>query len=437
VKSRRKKSVRLILIILLVIVSSLLTVILYLYPILKHSYADNKIKKIYFAENITPAHSYLIKEFNKANNGKIEVIAINLPYEKFTTNKRKELITKNLRNRTSRIDIYAIDAIWGKRFNKWAEPLNSYFSSAEMKKIIWQAKKYCFSDSTLYSVPFFLDVGVLYYREDLLKDNMHYNKIINELRAGITWQRIINLNFAKQKYKYLFQADNYEGLMCNFLEIVGDNTFTYSKNGDFIFNAKVVERLNFVRDLIYKKEIVPEVVTAFNENKTFQFALENDVPFFRGWPSGKENIIITDKILPKIKHLKFAPLPRFVNDKSASTIGGWNLIVSKNSKYKNESIQFIKYLLSQSSQKYLFEKNKYLPVLKYFYSDSSYLKKNPELNLFYKLIQNGVFRIKHSRYTKISDIITFNLNLFFMNKISANEFVSNSQKEINYLKQEY
>jgi len=117
-----------------------LTVVLYLFPFIRYYKEAQSVKKIYFAENITQTHLQLINEFNKINKGKIEVIPINLPYEKFSTNKRKELITKNLRNRTSRIDIYAIDVVWGERFIKWAEPLNNYFSDSEINLILDQAK---------------------------------------------------------------------------------------------------------------------------------------------------------------------------------------------------------------------------------------------------------------------------------------------------------
>lgn len=432
------KNIRLILVVLLVLISALFTIILNLFPLIRNSSELNSAKRIYFAENITPAHAQLIDEFNEINKGKIEVIAIDLPYKIFTTNKRKELITKNLRNSSSRIDIYAIDVVWGERFIKWAEPLNSYFSTKEIDSIFDEAKNYCYFDSTLYSIPFFVDIGVLYYRDDLLKEMDNYENLIKKISSGISWEELVNIKTPKSKYKYLFQADNYEGLMCNFLEIAGRNSFYNSNFEDLKFRKDTLsERLNFIRDLIYRQKFIPEEVIGFDENKTFSFALENDVPFFRGWPTGKRNIILNKKLIPKLKHLKFAPLPKFAGESPVSTIGGWNLIVSKNSKYKDESIAFIKFLLSKSSQKYIWENNGYLPVLKSFFTNSLYLNKYPELKLFKSLFESGVYRIKHPQYTRISDILTKNLNLYFNRELSTDDFINNSLKEINLINKRY
>ncbi len=432
------KKIRLSLVILLVIISSLSTVILYLFPLIRYSTTSNSIKKIYFAENITDAHMQLINEFNKINKGKIRVIPINLPYEKFSTNKRKEIITKNLRNRTSRIDIYAIDVVWGERFVKWAEPLNNYFSDEEMNQIFDKAKHYCYSDSSLYSIPFFADIGILYYREDILKRINKHENLVNEIKQGITWEELASLKIPKCKYTYLFQADDYEGLMCNFLEIAGRNSCYNSKKEILGFKKDVIyNRLSFVKDLIYKQKIIPAVVTEFDESATFKYALENDVPFFRGWPTGEKNIHLSKKLISKIKYLKFAPLPRFTGESPASAIGGWNLIVSKNSSNKNESVKFIKYLLSKSSQKTIWEENGYLPVLKSFYADSSYLSKYPELKLCYRLLKSGIYRIQNQQYTRISDILTANLNQYFKNKLSYDKFIKNTLYEIKLIKNRF
>jgi len=435
---KNKKNIRIILVVLLVLISSLLTAVFYLFPLIRYSSASKNVKKIYFAENITPAHLQLIDEFNKINKGKIEVIPINLPYEKFSTNKRKELITKNLRNRTSRIDIYAIDVVWGERFAKWAEPLDNYFSPDEINRIFNEAKHYCYSDSVLYSIPFFADIGILYYRDDLLKQLNNYNDLTEQINAGITWNKLASLKIPNCKYNYLFQADDYEGLMCNFLEIAGKKSFYNTNIGIIGINKNLLsQRLNYISKLIYKRNIIPEKVTGFDESKTFNFALKNNVPFFRGWPTGKKNIHVKKELIPKTKYLKVAPLPRFAGELPASTIGGWNLIVSKNSNYKEESVKFIKFLLSESSQKLIWEENGYLPVLKSFYADTSYMNKYPELKLCYNLIKNGIYRIKNPQYTRISDVITANLNLFFKRKISAGKFIDDSLEKIKLIKQRY
>ena len=70
------------------------------------------VKKIYFVDHISAAHQKVIDKFNEKYKGQIEVVAINLPFVKFSTNERKELLARYLRSKSDRIDIFSVDQIW-------------------------------------------------------------------------------------------------------------------------------------------------------------------------------------------------------------------------------------------------------------------------------------------------------------------------------------
>ena len=76
-------------------------------------------------------------------------------------------------------------------------------------------------------------------------------------------------------------------------------------------------------------------------------------------------------------------------------------------------------------------------MLKSFFTNSLYLNKYPELKLFKSLFESGVYRIKHPQYTRISDILTKNLNLYFNRELSTDDFINNSLKEINLINKRY
>ncbi|MCB9069591.1 MAG: hypothetical protein H6629_17535 [Calditrichae bacterium] len=75
---------------------------------------NNTATQIYFVDNISQAHSELINRFNAEYSGRIEVVPVDLPFEKFSTNERKQLLAKSLRSKSDRIDVFAIDLIWGR-----------------------------------------------------------------------------------------------------------------------------------------------------------------------------------------------------------------------------------------------------------------------------------------------------------------------------------
>jgi len=92
------------------------------------------VKKIYYVDNISSAHQKIIDAFNKKYAGQIEVVAINLSFDKFSTNERKELLARYLRNKSDRIDVFAVDQIWVPRFAKWAVPLTAFILKKKEKK---------------------------------------------------------------------------------------------------------------------------------------------------------------------------------------------------------------------------------------------------------------------------------------------------------------
>ena len=102
-------------------------------PIYKSSKGKKSVTEIYFATNISNAHLKIIHEFNEINKGQIKVIPVDLPFKTFNTNERKELLTRSLRNKSDRMDIFEVDLIWVKRFAKWCMPLTDYFSQEEQK----------------------------------------------------------------------------------------------------------------------------------------------------------------------------------------------------------------------------------------------------------------------------------------------------------------
>ena len=48
-------------------------------------------------------------------------------------------------------------------------------------------------------------------------------------------------------------------------------------------------------------------------------------------------------------------MPHIKGSKPVATIGGWNIMLSKYSEHKEEAVEFIKYIIRESSQKIFYE----------------------------------------------------------------------------------
>lgn len=392
-------------------------------------------EKIYYADNISATHKLLINKFNKLHEGKIEVVPIDLPFEKFSTNERKELLIRYLRSRSDRIDIFSVDQIWVPRFAKWTEPLNKYFIITEREKIINQALNSCYYKNDLVAIPLYFDIGIMYYNDELLKKLPDYLTIKKELQNFITWERFIQIgnklkNFGKPVY--LFPADDYEGLMCSFIELLESQNNKMFIGDSIKLTTKEAEKsLQLLVDLVNKYKFSPKDILEYRETECYSRYVKEDGLFLRGWTGlnvwYKSNIDSTD--ISK-KYLA-APLPHFNGSKPASISGGWNLMVSKYSTNKSSAVEFIKFLVSEESQKVLFEKGGYLPVNNEIYSQKEYLSKFDYFDTYKKIMRTAAYRPFLDKYTRCSDIIAYYLKESISNKIKVKDALAKAEKVIN------
>ncbi|MGD9900434.1 MAG: extracellular solute-binding protein, partial [Calditrichaceae bacterium] len=421
------------LVIVMFIIAILLSLIFYMIPLGAFSKINEPVV-IYFADNITPAHEKIIDQFNNNYSDRVKVIPIDIPFSKFSTNERKELIARTLRNSNNRIDIFTVDQIWVSRFAKWAKPLSRYFSRKEIDRIIPVALKTCYDERVLVGIPLHIDIGVMYYRKDLLNKFNNPLETEQSLKNSITWDEFIGL---KRKLKtsnpfYVFQGENYEGLVLQFMEISGSGLGRFI-TGDSISlqQPELIQSCSLLVKLVNKYGLSPPEVTSFNENLSYAYAFKNDAVFFRGWPGLLREASNFPGGKEKAGLLGVASLPRLDGNDPVSALGGWNLMISENSGKVEEAVLFLKYILSDEAQKILYETAGFLPVLKSVYDDTLFTENNIHLTYFRKLIEQGIYRPAHPEYTKLSTILSGYLYRAINKELSPEEALRSAEQEIN------
>jgi multiple sugar transport system substrate-binding protein len=388
---------------------------------------DEEIQ-IYFADRMTPAHRVLIDRYNQINEGKIKVIPIDFPNFDFSTNERKEVLARSLRGTGDGIDLFAVDLIWVQRFAKWAEKLDPYFSQEEKKRLLNSALEDCYYDGELVAVPLNMVQSMIYYRSDILSKMQHSDQIVKKLNDGITWEDFIQLRnqFNSANPFYVFTGADYEGLICVYMQLLLSIKPNYFQEYGFYLNTPEARKaLQLLVDFVHRYELSPNQVTNFTEVSSYEYFIKNDGLFIQGWPSFDKDFEETPFDPAKEKNLKKAPLPRFKDGKAISVFGGWNVMVSKFSNKKKEVIDFVKYLLSDSSQEIFYIKGGYYPVFNKFYESEEYIVKYPEIPTIKKMLATGKHRPAHEDYTKFSKI----MSMFFEQAISQQVSVDEALKK--------
>lgn len=391
--------------------------------------------KIYFASDISYAHQQVIDQFNKKYKGKIEVVPIDLSFKKFSTNERKELLARTLRSSSDRIDVFAVDQIWVSRFAKWSEPLDKYFPKTETDKILNYALASCYYENKLVAIPINIDIGMMYYRRDLMQKVPGYDTLKDKLKNSITWDEFLKISRRFKKSKnpfYIFTADDYEGLVCCFVELLlSENRNYFNENGFNLNTPEARKALNLLVGFVNNYHISPKAVTDFNENSSYKYFIENDGVFLRGWPSYEKDYKNLFKGTSKDQLLEKAALPHFQGFPPTAIFGGWNLMVSKYSKKKKEVLAFLKYFISEEAQEIFYTVGAYLPILTKFYNDSLYIKKYPDLIFKKELLKTGVHRPFLEDYTRISDIISYYAKKAIKEEISVDSALKDATSMIN------
>lgn len=398
------------------------------------SQSTSKIKTIYYVDHISSAHQKVIDLFNKKYRGSIKVETINLSFDKFSTNERKELLARYLRSKNDRIDIFSVDQIWVPRFARWAVPLQNFLDSTEISNIIPNALQTCRYKETLVAVPLYIDIAVMFYRDDLIKRFPDYVKFADELSNSITWEKFIELHkkYIKEKNPfYIFQADDYEGLLCTFTELMANqNNPIVDNDGKILINSPEGKKsLQLLVDLVNKYGVSPSDVTYLKENESFRFFARHNALFLRSWSSmyGNRVEFLTDEMR---SNLRMAPLPHFQNTKPAAVYGGWHLMISRFSEKIPEVVKFAKFLISKESQKIMYEEGGYLPANKKLYEDSEFVNKHSEIKFFNKLFKIGVYRPFMEGYTNVSDILSYFINRAIKGEIPVDKALQEAESKV-------
>jgi multiple sugar transport system substrate-binding protein len=380
-------------------------------------------RKVYFADHISPSHLDAIERFNREHAGRIEVVPVNLPFSKFSTNERKELLARSLRNKSDRIDIFAVDQIWVPRFSKWAEPLGTRFDTLARRSILAYALESCEYQGALVAVPLYIDIGLMYYRSDMIRSLPDADAIEKRLRTSISWEELLQIGrrlHLPPGTLYTFQGDEYEGTLCNYFELLigRDSLFFQREHLDFE-SPSARAALQTMVDLIYRYRAATPRVTEFDEIHSYTYMLDHDGLCVRGWPNFLESFHQTYSDTAKLGHLRRAALPHMFGGGSSGVYGGWNLMISANSTNKAEAMEFIRYLQREDTQKRFFELGGFLPTNLAVYSDTAYLKLHPDLIYYKQLLDGGFHRPALPEYTKMSDILSHSIHQALLKEVTV------------------
>ncbi len=358
---------------------------------------DNRtVIKFAVQADSTPALNKIVEEFNKKNHGyKVETVIM-------TNNSgdmHDQLVT-SLSSGSSGYDVISMDVVWAGEFAAagYLEPLDQFMQAngwniTKFNAGSMAAAKYA---GKHYALPYFPDLGFLYYRKDIVNSTD-----AAKLESGdYTWNDLLTMAENETylaatgiEYGFVFQANQYEGLVCNLNEFT--NNWQNIEDG--------LEMMKKFTD----SNSAPDTILTFDEGATHNAFLQGKAVFARNWPymngmvGGDDSDITADQV-------GYAPLPE------GGTVGGWLLGINKASTKLAGAKEFVKFLAGPEGQKLNAIHGSYLPGFNDLLEDEDVLEANALLtsDAFKLALQNTISRPVVAEYSGLSDIISTNAHAY-------------------------
>ncbi|HYK85742.1 MAG TPA: ABC transporter substrate-binding protein [Ktedonobacteraceae bacterium] len=366
----------------------------------------------------------LVDNYNKTNKDGVHVIWHNGPSD---SNSLITLYDTSLRARNASFDVMQIDVVWPAQFasNGWTVDLTSRWPASDRANYLQGPIKSCTYNGQIVAAPLRTDLGVLYYRTDIIPTPP---KTFTDLTTAA------KSNASKAKIGYAWQGAQYEGLVCDFVEVLGGygGTVLDPNNSKSVTVNSPQGQQALAEMVSWVGSISPISITTFNE-EACRLAFQNgDALFMRNWPYAYSlGNASGSKIAGKfdITSIPYGGS----NTVGHSCTGGWNMAINAFSKNPDASWSFIKYMLGAYAQKTLAIKGSFTPALQSVYSDSAVQTAQPLFTKLAPILQNALPRPVSPVYPDLSNIIQIHVHQALTKVASVTDALNALQSELQAL----
>jgi multiple sugar transport system substrate-binding protein len=322
-----------------------------------------------------------------------------------SASERHTLYVTWLSSRSAEIDILTLDVIWVAEFAAagWLVPLDKYIKAAHFPLDDFLPAGLASStyQGRLYSLPWFTDAGVLYYRRDL------YDK------AGLppprTFADLLAVHGLKEKfglpYGFIFPGQAFEGLVCVLCEFIWSNGGRiFDDEGRLVLDSpQNREALETLVNLIYRDGVSPLAVTTFMEEDCRHAFEQGYSVLMYNWPYA---CALMNQPGSRVSG-KFGLLPvvHGREGRSTSCFGGGNLGINAYSRHPEAAWKLVHFLLQRENRQAATEALGMLPPLKSLYQDPQLDSKFPYLKSLQEVFFTARSRPITPLYSFISDIL--------------------------------
>ena len=321
---------------------------------------------------------------------------------------REQLIT-SLQAGSSEYDVVSLDVVWAGEFAAagFIEPIDTYMRDAGLTIAQFNAGSMASGryGAMQYVLPFFPDVGFLYFRSDIVSEENAARLVAGDytfadlLEMAETYQGVGGTIDG-----HVFQSGLYEGLTCNVNEFTSN--WQDIRGGLEIMKAFV------------DSYATPVDILGYTEGETHNSFINGQSVFARNWPYQWGMILSEGEI--STDQVDVAPLP------GGGTVGGWLMAMNSNSQNKDGAWALMEFIATHEGQRIFSTVGGYLPGFNATLEDPEVIANNELLTKpgFQMALTTSIARPISSEYARVSDEIQQAVHSFLAGDAELDETVA-------------
>jgi trehalose/maltose transport system substrate-binding protein len=304
-------------------------------------------------------------------------------------------------------DVYGIDVVWPGMLSEYFVDLKPYFANEVSLQFPAIAAGYVV-DNKLVAMAYRADIGLLYYRTDLLRKYGYRDppKTWDELEImAARIQAGERAKGKKQFWGFVWQGAADEGLTCDALEwqaAEGGGRIIEQDKTISVNNPQAIRA--WQRAARWVGSISPPSVVGYREWDSLNVWVAGDAAFMRHWPSAYFDSQAAGSAIRN----KFdtALLPGG-HAGQVGTLGGWGLAVSKFSPHPREALELVRYLTRRDVQEQRSRVLSQPPTLSELYNLPELREPNPRFDILNQAFRTGMVlrpsNVTGKKYQEVTD----------------------------------
>src|ERR1700722_14645585 len=304
-------------------------------------------------------------------------------------------------------DVYGIDVIWPRILSEYFIDLKPYFANEVPLQFPGLAASYTV-DNKLVAMAYRADIGLLFYRTDLLRRYGYREppRTWDELEImAARVQAGERAKGRKQFWGFVWQGAADEELTCNALEwqaAEGGGRIVEEDQAISVNNPQAIRA--WQRAARWVGSISPPSVVGYREWDSLNVWVAGDAAFMRNWPSAYVDSQAAGS--PIRNKFDMTLLPGGKGGR-VGTLGGWGLAVSRFSAHPHEALELVRYLTRRDVQVKRSQVFSQPPTLPELYDLPEVLEPNPRFDLLSRAFRTGTVsrpsNVTGEKYHDVSD----------------------------------